>query len=157
MTNSLITRHGELLADTQSFRPLMLSLLEDGDLAFALPGNMTLGELCRQMGEIEHGYIASFSRFEHDWTYRHTDPKVATRLTALRDWYAQLDAALWEALEALTDDDLKSRRVRSGGWATLEKEFHLYREALLIFYAKAGIYLRALKKDLPEIWIDWIG
>ena len=39
----------------------------------------------------------------------------------------------------------------------MTKEFHLYREALLIFYAKAGLYLRALDKPLSEEWIDWMG
>jgi hypothetical protein len=39
----------------------------------------------------------------------------------------------------------------------MEKELQLYREALLMFYAKAGVYLRALGKTLPDIWIDWMG
>ena len=69
--NALIKEHGELLSETQSFRTGMLAQLTDGDLAYALPGNMTLGDLCREMGETEHGYVAAFSRFEHEWGYRH--------------------------------------------------------------------------------------
>jgi DinB family protein len=155
--NALIKEHGELLSETQSFRTAMLAQLTDGDLAYALPGNMTLGELCREMGETEHGYVAAFSRFEHEWGYRHPDPSVATSVAALRAWYEQLDGDLLAALNALTDDDIATRRLRGGGWASVTKEFHLYREALLIFYAKAGLYLRALDKPLSEEWIDWMG
>jgi len=155
--NALIKEHGELLSETQSFRTGMLAQLTDGDLAYALPGNMTLGDLCREMGETEHGYVAAFSRFEHEWGYRHPDPSVATSVAALRAWYEQLDGDLLAALNALTDDDIATRRLRGGGWASVTKEFHLYREALLIFYAKAGLYLRALDKPLSEEWIDWMG
>jgi hypothetical protein len=33
----------------------------------------------------------------------------------------------------------------------------IYREALLIFYGKASIYLKALGKTLPEQWQAWIA
>ena len=156
MPNRLLAEHRELLDDTQSFRPMLLDLLTDDDLAFALPGNPTLGELCREMGEWEHGYIRSFREFRHVWGYHHDDATVETSVTALRAWYEALDADLLTALEALTDDDLATRKVR-GEWADLTKEFHLYREALLMFYAKAGVYLRALGKPISEAWLDWMG
>ena len=81
---------------------------------------------------------------------------MTTSIAALTAWYASLDAALLAALEAVTDDDLATRRVR-GDWASIEKELSLYREALLMFYAKAGVYLRALGKPLSEEWLDWMG
>jgi hypothetical protein len=154
--NSLMEQYGELLQDTQDFRPLLLSLLTDADLTFALPSNMTLGELCREMGETEHGYVKSFSAFKHEWGYKHADPAVTTSLAALQAWYQTLDTDLRAALDALTEDDIATKKVR-GGWAGIEKELQLYREALLMFYAKAGVYLRALGKTLPAIWIDWMG
>jgi hypothetical protein len=155
--NSLLQAYHKLLQDTQSFRPLLLSLLTDADLTFALTGNMTLGELCREMGETEYGYVKSFSVFKHEWGYRHADPAVTVSLAALTAWYEALDADLGAALNALTEDDIANKRVRGGGWASMEKELQLYREALLMFYAKAGVYLRALGKTLPDIWIDWMG
>ncbi|MEO8510848.1 MAG: hypothetical protein ABI534_06350 [Chloroflexota bacterium] len=155
--NSLVAECGELLKDTQDFRPLLLSMLTDEDLRFSLPGNVTLGELCREMGETEHGYVASFTRFEHEWGYRHPNAAVTIDLAALEAWYGELDRQLGAALSALTADQIADRRVRGGGWASLEKELHLYREALLIFYAKAGVYLRTLGKPLPEAWLDWMG
>jgi hypothetical protein len=154
--NSLMSDYGELLEETQAFRPMLLSMLHDEELTFTLPGNMSLGELCREMGETEYGYIGSFRDFKHVWGYRHPAPDVTTSIAALGDWYASLDAELRAALEALTDEQIATQRVR-GGWASLEKEVQLYREALLIFYAKAGVYLRALGKDLPEEWLDWMG
>ena len=156
MPNRLLAEQHELLADTQAFRPELLALLSDDDLGFALPGNASLGELSREMGEIEQGYIESFITFKHRWGYRHPDVTVATSVRALTAWYARLDAELLAALEAITDEDLATRRVR-GDWASLEKELSLYREALLMFYAKAGVYLRALGKPLSEAWLDWMG
>ncbi|MCI0712113.1 MAG: hypothetical protein L0154_18300 [Chloroflexi bacterium] len=154
--NSLMKQYGELLQDTQDFRPMLLSLLMDSDLTFALPGNMTLGELCCEIGETEYGYIKSFRTFKHEWGYRHTDPAVMISLAALTAWYEGLDSELAAALHALTEDDIATKKVR-GNWAGIEKELQLYREALLMFYAKAGVYLRALGKTLPDIWIDWMG
>jgi len=155
--NGLMQEQRELLADTQSFRPGMLDQLTDADLAYALPGNLTLGELCREMGETEHGYVAAFSRFEHEWGYHHDDPAVTVSVDALRTWYERLDAELLAALTAMTDEQIATKRLRGGGWASVTKEFHLYREALLMFYAKVGVYLRALGKPISAEWLDWMG
>jgi hypothetical protein len=55
--NSLVEQ--ELpLHETQKLRYDLMEWLTDGDLAYKLPGdNPTLGELCREMGAIEHIYI----------------------------------------------------------------------------------------------------
>ena len=34
---------------------------------------MTLGALCREMGEIEHSYIQSLKTFQQDWSYRNME------------------------------------------------------------------------------------
>lgn len=36
-------------------------------------------------------------------------------------------------------------------------QVHIYREALLIFYAKAHVYLKALGKQVAGAWPWWIG
>ena len=36
-------------------------------------------------------------------------------------------------------------------------QFHIYREALLIFCAKAHVYLKALGKRVTGPWQWWIG
>ena len=36
-------------------------------------------------------------------------------------------------------------------------QFHIYREALLIFYAKVHVYLKALGKQVEGPWRWWIG
>jgi len=36
-------------------------------------------------------------------------------------------------------------------------QLSIYNEALLIFYGKASVYLKAMGKTLPEQWEDWIG
>jgi hypothetical protein len=36
-------------------------------------------------------------------------------------------------------------------------QFYCYREALLIFYAKVHVYLKAMGKSVPGEWQWWIG
>jgi hypothetical protein len=66
------------------------------------------------------------------------------------------------ALEALSTDDMGRRIERldfeEGYFSPLPTEqFDVYREALLIFYGKVSVYLRALSKPFPERWRSWIG
>ena len=41
--------------------------------------------------------------------------------------------------------------------APLPEQFHICHEALLIFYAKVHVYLKALGKQVPGPWKWWIG
>lgn len=36
-------------------------------------------------------------------------------------------------------------------------QFNIYREAVLVFYAKASVYLKALEKPVDEEWRLGIG
>jgi hypothetical protein len=49
--------------------------------------------------------------------------------------------------------------VDRGGGFTLPPQINLsvYNEALLIFYGKVIVYLRAAGKLVPEQWADWLG
>ena len=157
--NSLAREHAGLLKSTQSLRRDLLSILTDADLAYQLPGrNPTLGALCQEMGEVEQSYIDSFKTFKQDFSYRHPDPSVATGVGTLRAWYEKLDADLLAALEGLSEDELQKPIDRGYGYSpTAARNFHVYREALLIFYAKAHVAVKALGKSVPGQWQWWIG
>src|SRR5688572_9609313 len=139
--NSLLQQNGELLRSTQELRRDLLTVLTDDDLAYKLPGrNMTLGALCQEMGEDQRAYIEGFKTFRQDFSYRHPDGRVATSVEALRAWYEELDRELDDALNALSEDDLQRPVERGYGFApTVTMNFHIYREALLIFYAKVHL------------------
>jgi hypothetical protein len=97
-----------------------------------------------------------------DFSCRHPDDGVATSMAALTSWYSQLDQDLESAIADLTEDDIANRRIlrdlEGDGFAPPPaKQLDLYREALLIFYAKASIYLRKLEKPFPDRWPAWIG
>ena len=68
---------------------------------------------------------------------------------------------LQAAIEAVTDEDAANRRFIRADLPDfsplLPQELDIYREALLIFYAKASIYLRAMGRELPGDWPAWIG
>jgi DinB family protein len=151
-------------AEYQSLRNELVDILRDDDLSFRpSPTTFTLGELCREIGEIEHSYVDALKTFRQDFGWRNPDPEVERSVGALSRWFADLDRSLLAAIEALTDDDVTNRRISRDdvdveGFSPLPaQELDIYREALLIFYAKVSIYLRAMGRDFPGHWTVWIG
>ena len=148
----------------QGLRDQLMELVTDEDLEHRIGGaTASLGALCREIGEIERAYIESFKTFRLEFDYHHPDPQVESHVAALSSWYTALDRELMEALEGLSEADFAHRRI-------VRKDFDvddfsplppiqldIYREALLIFYGKASVYLRSLGKTLPPQWQEWIG
>lgn len=157
--NSLLEQQYPILEMTLALRHQLLDQLTDEDLRFALPKNMTLGALCRQMGEFDHSYIEAFKTFKQEWAYRHPDTAVETSVAALREWYCTLEAEFKEAISHLTEEQVQTQIVERGtGWDfPVGITFHIYREALLIFCAKSDLYLRALDKSFSAQWQQWIS
>jgi len=157
--NSLIEQQYPILEQTLILRREMLESLTDEDLQFALPNNMTLGTLCRQQGEVDYSYINAFKTFKQEWDYQHPDQTVETSVNSLRDWYTQLEADFKGVVGQLTEEQIQSQIINRGTGFDFPAGivFHIYRESLLIFYAKASVYLRALDKPLSDQWMVWIG
>ena len=157
--NTLVERELPLLEETLSLRAQLLEVLTDADLGHALPGNPSLGELCREAGQLDGIYIDSFRTFVADWGRRGTAPPGAeTSVSVLREWYSRSEGALKEALGAIPEEEVQGRQVDRGGYSVpVGVQFHIYRESILIFCAKASVYLRSLGRSLPEQWQQWIG
>ena len=148
----------------QGLRDQLMEILRDEDLGIRLGGGTaSLGALCREIGEIEHSYVESFRTFRQDFSYRNPDPDIEDSVAALKAWFAQLDRDLMAAVQALSEDDIANRRIIRGDFdqeyfSPLPKaQLDVYREALLIFYGKVTVYLRAIERPLPRQWADWIG
>jgi hypothetical protein len=160
---------GGYLAETffpeyQGLRDQLMEILRDEDLGIRLGGETaSLGALCREIGEIEHSYIESFRTFRQEFSYRNPDPELEHSVAALKAWFAELDRGLIASVEALSEDDIANRRIIRGDFdpeyfSPLPKaQLDVYREALLIFYGKVTVYLRAIERPLPGQWADWIG
>jgi len=146
----------------QALRERLMTILSDGDLRYRVGGaNPSLGELCREIGEIEYSYIESFKTFAADFRYRSSDPELVSSVAALSAWYAELDAELRSTIEGLSEDDVANRTVHRSdlpGFAPrLPIQLDIYKEALLIFYGKVDVYLRVLEKEPPQQWREWIA
>lgn len=155
--NSLIE---EELPGNWDLRDHLLELITDDDLAYKLPGaNPTLGGLCEELGQIQQIYARSFRTLTQDWDYRGSGPAAPNSVAALKDWFAALDAELLAALGALSEDDIHTKRIDRGHGFTPSPhvQFQIFREALLVFYAKASVYLKALEKPYNEVWQAWVG
>ena len=147
-----------LLELTTSLRTWLLEQLSDEDLAFALPGNPPLGDLCVAIGDTERAYTDAFRTRRLVWVST-DDPGLGRSVTRLQAWYAELDADHLAAIAAIPDDEFAAGVVvRGDGFEMpLGGHFHTYREALIIFYGHADVYLRAMGKHRSEHWEDWIG
>jgi hypothetical protein len=144
----------------QALRDELMDLLTDTDLAFQVSeANPSLGALCREIGETERSYIESFHTFAQDFSYRNPDLALEHSLDMLKSWYAELDRDLRAAVERLADEDIATKTIDRGGGFRLPPNVQLvfYQEALLIFYGKVSVYLKALCRALPEQWQVWIG
>ena len=149
----------EELPGNMDLRDQLLELITDQDLAYKLPGdNPTLGGLCEEMGRTQQIYARSFRTLTMDWGAGGSSP-APNSVAALAGWFAALDADLIAALSELSDDDLERKQVDRGHGFTpsLFVQFQIYREALLIFYAKASVYLKALEKPYDQQWRAWVG
>ena len=157
--NSLIESEFPL-QEAQRLRYDLLQTLTDHDLAYKLPGdNPTLGELCREFGDVEHTYIQSFKTFKQDWSYGTTEPDLATSVERLRAWYIVLDQEFETVIRSFSEDDLRHKQIDRGNGFTpsLAVQFQIFHEALLMFYAKASVYLKALEKYVNDEWQAGIG
>jgi hypothetical protein len=137
-----------------------MAILDDDDLGFQLAGdNPTLGALCLKMGEVQQAYIQSFKTFTQDFSYRFEEPEIQDSVEKLSGWFKVLDAELRATIEALPEDDIQNRLINRGGDFKIPPRIQLeiYKEALLIFYGKVSVYLKALGKTIPEQWVSWIG
>ncbi|GHO46052.1 DinB family protein [Ktedonospora formicarum] len=155
--NSLIEHE---LPGIHDLRDQLMGMISDQDLAYKLPGsNPTFGELCEEMAHIQQVYIHSFKTFKQDWGYRDSQVEETNSVAKLTAWYKKLDAELAEALSELSEDDIHNKQIDRGHGFTpsLYVQFLIYHEALLIFYAKASVYLKALEKPYTDQWKVGIG
>lgn len=140
-------------------RVKLLDSLSDADLAFSPGGqNMTLGALCREMGEVEYSYIQSLKTFQQDWLYHNTQAGLENSVADLQAWFSTLDEEMKATVSALSDEDLTKTIQRGEGFAMpVEMQLDVYLQALLIFFGKASIFFKAMSKPLPENFQDFIG
>ncbi len=156
--NRLMQEKWSWVEGSHGMRTELMDSLTDADLAFTPGGTaMTLGALCREMGDIEQSYLQSFKTLKQDFANKNTEAGIETSIVKLKAWYQQMDADMQAALAALSDDELSKQIDRGGGsMMPLEIQLDVYLQALLIFFGKASIYLRVMNKSLPKNIQDWI-
>ena len=158
--NSIMESYYPTFEYYQALRKQLMEILNDEDLSYSPGGdNASLGALCREIGETEYCYIHSFKTFTMDFSYRNTEPNLENSIAKLSTWYQELDQELKATIEALSDDDIQNRAIDRGPsfQTSLLIQLDIYKEALLIFYGKASVYLKAMDKERPEQWQQWIG
>jgi len=157
--NSDIKQFWDLNRMYTQLRDELMASLTDADLAFSPGGdNPSLGALCRELGETQHAYVQSFKNFRIDFSYRVNDDAYLTSVSKLQSWYATLDQELEAVLSTVTDADVATKKMdRDGYEVPLHISLDILREALLIFYGKVSVYLKAMGKERTQMWRDWIA
>jgi uncharacterized damage-inducible protein DinB len=159
VANRVMQERWPWIEGSHVMRAQAISLLDDVDLAFNPGGvNMTLGALCREMGEVEHSYLESLKTLKQDWSYRSEETGLEGSVARLTAWYQTLDDEMKAVVAAFTDEDLAKTVDRGVGptWS-IETQLEVYLQALLIFFGKLTIYLRAMNKPLLQEFQDYIG
>jgi uncharacterized damage-inducible protein DinB len=143
---------------THGMRSQLIDILSDADLSFSPGGqNMTLGALLREMGETEYSYIQSLKTFKQDWSYRNTEAGLESSIVRLKAWYQTLDEEMKATVSDLSDEDLAKTVDRGGFSMPVDLQLDVYLQALLIFFGKATVYLKAMNKPLPQQIQEYIG
>ena len=143
---------------THGMRSQLMDVLSDADLPFSPGGeNMTLGALLREMGDIEYAYIQSLKTFKQDWSYHNTEAGLESSISQIKAWYQTLDEEMKATVSNLSDEDL-TKTIDRGGFSTpVDLQLDVYLQALLIFFGKATVFLRAMNKPLPQTIQEFIG
>jgi hypothetical protein len=141
-----------------AMRDELLERLSDDDLRFTPGGaNMPLGELFREMGEVQVSYLQGLKALEQDFSYRNREEGLAGSVSRLTAWFHELDAEFQSVVESFSDDDLARTVLRAGGYQMpVEMSLDVYVQALLIFFGKVVVYIKAMNRELPESVKDWI-
>ncbi len=157
--NRIMQRYYPLFRYYQRLRDDLLERLTDQDLAFTPGGtNPTLGELCREIGQTQQAYIDSFRTFTLDFE-NHRPAPPARDVADLRVWYEAMDRELEQVIAGFADEELAEKQVDRGGnfRISIRANLDIYKEALIIFYGKATVYLKLLGKARSEQWEEWIS
>ena len=157
--NPNITQFWDLNRMYTPLRNELMDKFTDDDLAFSPGGeNPTLGELCRELGETQYAYVQSFKHFKTDFSYRTNDDSYLSSVDKLKAWYQQLDQELEAVLATVTDEDVAEKQMDRGGChVPVHISLDVLREALLIFYGKVSVYLKAMCKARTQMWQDWVA
>jgi len=157
--NSYMDNQWSWIEGSQGMRNGLVGTLTDADLAFCPGGQtMTLGALCREMGDIEYAYLQSFKTFTQDFNYRNTEPGIETSVAKLLAWYQQMDEDLKATISAFSEDELKKTIDRSSGFQVpVDMQLDIYLQAILIFFGKATIYFKIMGKPLDKTFQEYIG
>jgi hypothetical protein len=67
----------------------------------------------------------------------------------------ELDAELTEVVAGMSDDDLR-KTIARGFPVAVETQLQIYLQALLIFFGKATVFLKAMDRPLTKELQDWI-
>src|SRR5947209_12303032 len=111
---------------------------------------MTLGALCREMGETEHSYTQSLKTFKQDWSYRNTEAGLESSVARLQAWFQTLDEEMKATVSALSDEDLKKTVDRGGYAMPVDMQLDVYLQALRIFFRNTTIYLKGINKVVTQ-------
>ena len=157
--NSIIADYYPTFRMYQALRTQLMDSLTDDDLGYTPGGaNLPLGALCLEIGETEYAYVQAFKTFAIDFSYRNPEPDLETSVARLETWFQALDAELEATIAGLSEEDVKTRQIDRGVWSLPPLiQLEVYKEALLIFYGKVSVYLKALGKPRSRQWQDWIA
>lgn len=143
---------------THGARLELLGTLSDADLRFNPGGvNMTLGALLRESGDIEYAYIQSLKTLTQEWSWSNTESGIEESVERLTAWFKALDDEMKTLVTEFSDEYIQKKVDRSGFSIPIDVQLDIYLQALLIFFGKASIFIKAMGRALPPNIEEFIG
>ncbi|NOK59866.1 MAG: hypothetical protein GFH27_549291n58 [Chloroflexi bacterium AL-W] len=157
--NSFAKDYMPIFQAVQSLRGQLMDCLTDEDLRYELPGNNpTLGVLCKEIGDIQSSYIQSLKTHTQNFTVHNETAGLAEGVTQLKTWFNELDNELHTLVTGFSEEDLGQMIDRGHAFVLpVVAQLHVYKEALLLFYGRASVYLKAIGKSPSQQWELWVG
>lgn len=112
---------------------------------------------CGKWAGLSTAILRSFKTLKMDWSCSGA-PELAATVAGIRTWYGSLDDEFEAVIHGYSEADLQNRTINRGHWSSSAMvQFHIFREAVLMFLAKASVYLKAMRKHLSDEWRAAIG
>jgi hypothetical protein len=129
----------------------LIDQLEASDLKFSPGGqNPPLKRLFADIAASEQSYTYSITNLKESDTHQLGGSPAFSDIPGLRQTFAELDAALEQAIARVGDEQLSLPVKRTNGHTvSLEQQIDIYMQAVFIYLGKLVVYYLAMDRDLP--------
>lgn len=137
-----------------AMRDALIAPLDESDMSFSPGGtNLVWSGLLSEAVAIQSDYLASFETLAMSWSSRGAELQI----DQVRLRLAAQDASMAECLARFGAADMAEVVARPDLSRTRTEQVEAYAQFVLIFLARASVYVRAQGRQLPPSVAQYVG